>query len=73
MGCSCPTDCIAPVALTICTLSPVRAIGDCLFSVPRGIDRFLVILEQTRRRYRFVVVGYVVMPVQLAHSSQNLA
>jgi putative transposase len=25
-------------------------------------DRFLEILEQTRRRYRFVVVGYVVMP-----------
>ena len=28
----------------------------------RARDRFLVILEQTRRRYRFVVVGYVVMP-----------
>ena len=25
-------------------------------------DRLLTILEQTRRRYRFVVVGYVVMP-----------
>jgi putative transposase len=25
-------------------------------------DRLLSILEQTRRRYRFVVVGYVVMP-----------
>ena len=25
-------------------------------------DRFLSVLEQTRRRYRFVVVGYVVMP-----------
>ncbi len=25
-------------------------------------DRFLTILEQTRLRYRFVVVGYVVMP-----------
>src|SRR5215831_13907406 len=25
-------------------------------------DRFLAILEQTRERYRFVVVGYVVMP-----------
>jgi putative transposase len=25
-------------------------------------DRFLFILEQTRGRYRFVVVGYVVMP-----------
>jgi putative transposase len=28
----------------------------------RARDRFLVILEQTRRRYRFVVVAYVVMP-----------
>ena len=28
----------------------------------RARDQFLVILEQTRRRYRFVVVGYVVMP-----------
>ena len=28
----------------------------------RARDRFLSILEQTRRRYRFVVVGYVVMP-----------
>jgi len=28
----------------------------------RGRDRFLTILEQTRRKYRFVVVGYVVMP-----------
>jgi len=27
-----------------------------------GRDRFLSILEQTRQRYRFVVVGYVVMP-----------
>ena len=25
-------------------------------------DRFLSVLEQTRRRYRFVVAGYVVMP-----------
>ena len=28
----------------------------------RARDRFLSILEQTRVRYRFVVVGYVVMP-----------
>ena len=28
----------------------------------RARDRFLEILEQTRQRYRFVVVGYVVMP-----------
>jgi hypothetical protein len=31
-----------------------------------GRDRFLSILEQTRQRYRFVVVGYVIMP---EHSS----
>ncbi len=29
---------------------------------PASRDRFLAILEQTRLRYRFVVVGYVVMP-----------
>ena len=29
---------------------------------PRSRDTFLSILEQTRVRYRFVVVGYVVMP-----------
>ena len=28
----------------------------------RSRDAFLMILEQTRQRYRFVVVGYVVMP-----------
>jgi putative transposase len=28
----------------------------------RTRDRFLSILEETRQRYRFVVVGYVVMP-----------
>jgi len=32
-----------------------------LSSAPRR-DRFLRILEQVRQRYRFVVVGYVVMP-----------
>ena len=31
----------------------------------RSRDRFLAILEQTRQRYRFVVVGYVVMPEHL--------
>jgi len=30
-------------------------------STARSRDRFLSILEQTRQRYRFVVVGYVVM------------
>ncbi len=28
----------------------------------RSRDRVLSVLEQTRKRYRFVVVGYVVMP-----------
>jgi putative transposase len=28
----------------------------------RSRDRLLSVLEQTRQRYRFVVVGYVVMP-----------
>jgi putative transposase len=28
----------------------------------RSRNQFLSILEQTRQRYRFVVVGYVVMP-----------
>ena len=31
-------------------------------SSPRSRGRFLSILEQVRARYRFVVVGYVVMP-----------
>jgi putative transposase len=31
-------------------------------STARSRDRFLSILEQARERYRFVVVGYVVMP-----------
>jgi putative transposase len=33
-----------------------------LLRAARSRDRFLHILEQTRQRYRFVVVGYVVMP-----------
>jgi putative transposase len=33
-----------------------------LFREPIKRDRFLKILEQVRQRYRFVVVGYVVMP-----------
>ena len=28
----------------------------------RARDRFLAVLEQTRQRYRFVIVGFVVMP-----------
>lgn len=33
-----------------------------LLNSPKVRDCFLKILEQTRQRYRFVVVGYVVMP-----------
>ena len=33
-----------------------------LFRRAGSRDRFLTILEQVRQRYRFVVVGYVVMP-----------
>jgi putative transposase len=33
-----------------------------LLSTARSRDCFLSILEQTRQRYRFVVVGYVLMP-----------
>ena len=33
-----------------------------LLDSPRARDRFLSVLEQTRQQYRFVVVGYVVMP-----------
>lgn len=33
-----------------------------LLSSAKARDRFLAILEQTRERYRLVVVGYVVMP-----------
>jgi REP element-mobilizing transposase RayT len=33
-----------------------------LLGTARRRDIFLTILEQTRERYRFVVVGYVVMP-----------
>ena len=31
-------------------------------STPQRRDLFLKVLEQARRRYRFTVVGYVVMP-----------
>jgi putative transposase len=33
-----------------------------LLGSPRARDLFLQVLEQVRRRYQFVVVGYVVMP-----------
>src|SRR5271166_1131822 len=33
-----------------------------LLGTPRRRDLFLTVLEQVRRRYQFVVAGYVVMP-----------
>jgi putative transposase len=33
-----------------------------LLGTPRRRDLFLIVLEQMRRRYQFVVAGYVVMP-----------
>src|SRR5271155_1945456 len=33
-----------------------------LLGTPQNRDLFLAVLEQVRRRYHFVVVGYVVMP-----------
>jgi hypothetical protein len=33
-----------------------------LLAKPQNRDLLLQVLEQVRRRYRFVVVGYVVMP-----------
>lgn len=33
-----------------------------LLGTPQNRDLFLQVMEQVRRRYRFVVVGYVVMP-----------
>jgi putative transposase len=59
--CPCPAACIAPTARTTCTLSPVPVIVP-LLSRGRSRDCFLSILEQVRQRFRFVVVGYVVMP-----------
>jgi REP-associated tyrosine transposase len=63
MGLSCPAACIALTALITCTLSPIRAYQRRpLLDSPQARDCFLSVLEQTRQRYRFVVIGYVVMP-----------
>ena len=63
-GCLCSAACIVPMArahhLHFITCSCYRRLP--FLRSARARDRFLVILEQTRRRYRFVVVGYVVMP-----------
>ena|SRR5882672_9536179 len=38
---------------------------------PRRRDLFLKILEESRQRYRFVVVGYVVMPDHIHFADQR--
>ncbi|HEV2398531.1 MAG TPA: transposase [Candidatus Sulfotelmatobacter sp.] len=35
------------------------------FNAPSAPERFVALVEQTRQKYRFVVVGYVVMPEHL--------
>ncbi len=60
---SCQAACIAVTARITCTLSLARAIGGYLFCITRAAaTACFSILEQTRERYRFVVVGYVIMP-----------
>jgi putative transposase len=62
-GLSCPADCIALYGahhLHFITCSCYRRLP--LLGAPGSRDRFLSILERTHERYRFVVVGFVVMP-----------
>jgi hypothetical protein len=44
-----------------------------LLGTPQSRDLFLEVMQRVRRRYRFVVVGYVVMPAHEAalHGSQS--
>lgn len=59
----CPIGFIATMALDVCTLSRPVVTSDALCSGSRrNRDLFLQVLQQVRRRYHFVVVGYVVMP-----------
>jgi hypothetical protein len=54
---------IAITELERCTLSPpVVTSGVPLLGTRQNRDLFLQMLERVRRRYHFVVVGYVVMP-----------
>jgi len=60
---SCRVACIAPtvpITSTFITCSCYQRFP--LLRCETDRDLFLSILEQTRERYRFVVVGYVVMP-----------
>jgi putative transposase len=61
-NCPCP-DFIATTAQVICITSPLVAITGEPGWLPNPTrDLFVEVLEQVRRRYHFVVVGYVVMP-----------
>jgi REP element-mobilizing transposase RayT len=44
-----------------------------LFDVAARYDLFLKILERVRRRYRLVVVGYVVMPEHISLAGERTA
>ena len=48
--------------MNICTLTCSCYHREPWLSEPRHRELFLQILEEARQRYRFVVVGYVVMP-----------
>jgi REP element-mobilizing transposase RayT len=51
---------MAPIS---CTLSRASVIDECpLLRSAQSHDRILSVLEQARKRYRFVVVGYVMTP-----------
>ena len=42
-----------------------------MLGTARQRDLFLTLLEQVRRRYRFVVLGYVVMPEHVGRSGER--
>jgi REP element-mobilizing transposase RayT len=59
----CPPASSATPATIISTISPVVAIiANLGWQARGGRDLFLQIFEETRQRYKFVVVSYVVMP-----------
>jgi hypothetical protein len=62
IGLPCLPGCIALTVLITCTLSFALVIDDCLSSSSaKSLNRLLDNLEETRQRYRFIGVGYVVM------------
>ena len=62
MRLSCQPACIERTVRSNCTFTNSCYHRLPFFDAPSARDRFLAILEQTRQKYRFVVVGYVVMP-----------